>query len=127
MDTDIMVLKSFDEFLKYSFCASQEYQPLVLEPVRKQYIDETGKHISGQYVPGFGIQSGVMMAEKGIPYLKNCMDFYNQLHLPNDLIDIVVVKILAKFMEKYGYRYVIEDQNFSTYNIRITPPNVFPT
>lgn len=126
MDTDIMVLKSFDKFLQYSFCSSQEYQPLMLEPVREQYIDENGKRIAEQqYVPGLGIQSGVMMAEKGIPYLKDCMDFYNQLHLPENLMDIVVVKILAKFMEKYGYRYTIENQYFPIYNIRIAQPNVF--
>ena len=121
-----MVLKNFDEFLQYSFCSSQEYQPLMLEPVRKQYIDENGKRIAEQqYVPGLGIQSGVMMAEKGAPYLKDCMDFYNQLHLPENLMDIVVVKILAKLMEKYGYRYTTENQYLSAYNIRITQPNVF--
>lgn len=126
MDTDIMVLRSFDEFLKYSFCSAQEYQPWVFEPVRKQYIDENGKCIAGeQYVPGFGIQSGVMMAEKNIPYLKDCLDLYNSLHLPDNLMDIVVVKILAKKMEKYGYSYTTQDQYLSSYNMFIAAPCVF--
>lgn len=126
MDTDIMVLKNFDEFLKHSFCSSHEYQPWIFDTQKKQYVNENGKCIVGeQYVPGFGIQSGIMMAEKGIPFLKDCMDFYNQLHLPDNLMDIVVVKILAKLMEKYGYRYTIENLYFPIYNIRITPPYVF--
>lgn len=126
MDTDIMILKNFDEYLKYSFCSSQEYQPWIFDSVKEQYIDKQGKCIDQkQYVPGFGIQSGIMMAEKGIPYLKDCMDFYNQLHLPENLMDIVVVKILAKLMEKYGYRYITKDQYFPSYNIRITSPEIF--
>lgn len=126
MDTDIMVLRSFDEFLQYAFCSSQEYQPWVLEPVRSESVDSEGHRLpSVEYVPGLGIQSGVMMAEKGIPYLKDCMDFYNQLHLPQDLNSIVVVKILAKLMEPYGYRYITQDQYFPKYNIRIAVPSVF--
>lgn len=126
MDTDVMVLKSFDEFLKYSFCSSQEYQPWVLEPIKKDCIDGEGRRLpTVEYVSGLGIQSGVMMAEKGIPYLKDCMDFYNNLHLSKDLMSIVVVKILAKLMEKYGYRYTTEEQYLQEYNIRIAAPSVF--
>lgn len=65
------------------------------------------------------------MAEKGIPYLKDCMAFYNQLHLPDNSMDIVVVKILAKLMEKYGYLYIIENQYITNYNMRVTPSNIF--
>lgn len=126
MDTDVMVMKSFDEFLKYSFFSSQEYQPWVFDSVKQNFVDENGVCIdANNYVPGFGIQSGIMMAEKGISYMKDCFDFYNELHLPENLMDIVVVKILSKKMEKYGYRYTIEEQYLEQYNMRISCPHIF--
>lgn len=127
LDTDIMVLRNFDEFLKYSFCSAQEYQPWIFEPAKKKYVDEQGRCIvKEQYVQGLGIQSGVMMAEKGIPYLKDCLDFYNaSQHLPENLTDIVIVKILAKQMEKYGYRYIVGEQHLSSSNMLIAAPYVF--
>ena len=127
MDTDVLVLKRFDEFLQYSFCSSQEYYPRVFEPKKKQYVDEEGHCLVEEYVPGFGIQSGIMMAEKGIPFMKDCMDFYNSLHLPENLSDIIVCKILAKLMEKYGYRYILQDQLMQPYNMFIAAPYVFST
>lgn len=126
MDTDIMVLRNFDEFLQYSFCTSEEYQPWIFEPVKAEYVDSLGNRLVGKdYVQGLGIQSGVMMAEKGIPYLKDCLDFYNSLHLSKNLMDIVVVKILAKQMEKYGYRYIVQEQYLSPFNMFIAAPSVF--
>lgn len=125
MDTDIMVLKNFDEFLKYSFCSAQEYQPWIFESVKKQYVDADGRCFVKEYVPGFGIQSGIMMSEKGTPFMKDCMDFYNSLHLPEHLMDIVVVKILAKLMEKYGYRYTLQEQHLEPYNMFVAAPSVF--
>lgn len=126
MDTDIMVLKNFDEFLTYSFCTSEEYQPWVFEPVKKEYVDSNGYRLKGKdFVLGFGLQCGVMMAEKHTPYLKDCLDYYNTLHLPKEnLMDIVVGQIMSTRLEKYGFRYVVENQHISN-NMYIALPSVF--
>lgn len=126
MDTDILVLKNFDEFLKYSFCTSEEYQPWVFEPVKERYVDKNGKRKDEQeYVLGLGLQCGVMMAKKGTPYLKDCMDFYNTLHLPKkNLMDIVVGQTMSKHLEKYGFRYTTQNQHLSN-NMYIAAPTVF--
>jgi len=126
MDTDIIVLRPFDEFLKYSYCSCQEYQPWEFEKIKSQYVDKDGRRLPGvsKLVPGLGIQSGVMMAEKGSNYIMGCLDYYNQLHLPKNLGDIIVVRILSQQMEKYGYRYITEPQHFED-NILVDAPYVF--
>lgn len=126
MDTDIIVLRPFDEFLKYSFCSCQEYQPWIFEKEKTGFIDNNGVRLPGVegHVPGFGVQSGIMMAEAGSPYILDCLNFYNQLHLPKDLSEIIVCRILSQQMEKYGYRYTNERQLLAG-NILIESPDTF--
>lgn len=123
MDTDVIVLRPFEQFLNHSFFSCHEYQPWEFEPQKANYIDTTGKRLNGitQQVPGFGIQGGVMMAEKGSPFIRECLDYYNKLHLEGD---IIVCRLLSCLLEKYGYRYNKEAQNLSG-NIRIDAPKTF--
>lgn len=125
MDADIVVLKSFDKFLNYSYCSCQEYQPKVF-CTETPKVDAEGRRLRGvtELVEGMGIQSGVMMAEKGGRYIMDCLDFYNQLHLPERLSDIIVCRILSNQLEKYGYRYILPTQHLED-NILIESPNVF--
>lgn len=126
MDTDIIILKGFDEFLSYSFASCQEYQPWEFEKVKSEYIDTDGYRKPGttKPIPGMGIQSGVMMAEKGNPYIIDCLNFYNQMHFPKHLGDIIVCRILSQQMEKYGYRYITEPQHLD-HRILVEAPYVF--
>ena len=82
MDTDIIVLNSFDKFLDYSFCSCQEYQPWIFDDNRDKYLDENGKRLTGvtDFIPGMGIQSGVMMSEKGSPFILDCLQYYKSIH-----------------------------------------------
>lgn len=121
MDTDIITLKRFDPFLTYSFCSCQEYQPWV--KVEDKQIDENGYRIPGknQKVINLAIQSGVMMAEENCPFMQDCLDYYNDLHLEGD---IIICRILSLLMEKYGYRYILEKQILEN-NICVEQPHVF--
>ncbi len=128
MDTDIMVLKPFDEFLKYSFFSSQEFQPKVFDATQQAKLDHSGNllpNYKNQFIEGIGIQSGVMMAEKGCKFIQDCLKYYQQLHLPENLNDVIVVKILSKLLEPYGYRYTTQDQLLQLYNIRISEAAIF--
>lgn len=128
MDTDIMVLRSFDEFLKYSFFSSHEYQPWIFEKNKKEYVDERGYILGNkkdEHVPGLGIQSGVMMSEPKSPFMTDCLEYYNSIHLPKDLGKVIVVRLLSKILEKYGYRYTTDDLYLEKYNIRISAPTIF--
>lgn len=127
LDTDVMVLKPFDEFLAYSFFSSHEFFPESFDRVRDKWVDSMGNRLESAEgnVPDFGIQSGVMLCEAGCGYMKDMLDIYNTLHLPEDLSTIIIPHLLAKTLEKYGYRYVPEDVVLEPHNIRISAPTVF--
>ncbi|MDR2406553.1 MAG: mannosyltransferase, partial [Bacteroidales bacterium] len=42
MDTDVKVMKSFDEFLKYDFFTSHEYHPYIYEQCSKHDVSPEG-------------------------------------------------------------------------------------
>lgn len=125
MDTDIIVLRPFDEFLKYSFCSCQEYQR-DFDELKKGRVDDNGLRLPNVpgLIHGFGIQSGIMMAEKGCPYIMDCLNYYKQLHMPDNLGEIIVCCILSQQMEKYGYRYITERQVLEG-NILVDTPSTF--
>lgn len=127
MDTDIIALKSFDPFLHHSFCSCQEYQPWIFEENKKDFIDHNGTRLPEvkEFVPGMGIQSGVMMSEKGSPFIVECLNYYKSIpYRPDAWNDIIVCRILAQLMEKYGYRYTLEPQHLDT-GILVEAPHVF--
>lgn len=127
MDTDIIVLKSFDKYLDHSFCSCQEYQPWIFDENRNDYLDAEGNRLHGitELIPGMGIQSGVMMSEKGSPYMMDCLKYYQSLHYEQQQWgDIVVCRILSRLMEKYGYRYTNSPQHLET-NILVEAPHIF--
>lgn len=125
LDTDIIVLRPFDEFLKYGFCSCQEFQPWVFSnDVANLNADGTRKEGFNGHIKGLGIQSGVIMAEKGHPYMMDCLDYYNNLHLPERMEEIIVCRILSQLLEKYGYRYINQRQVLKE-NILIDQPSTF--
>ena len=127
MDTDIIVLNSFDKFLDYSFCSCQEYQPWIFDDNRDKYLDENGKRLTGvtDFIPGMGIQSGVMMSEKGSPFILDCLQYYKSIHFEQQQWNnIVVCRILSWLMEKYGYRYTNSPQLLDTH-ISVEAPHIF--
>ncbi len=125
MDSDVLVMKSYDEFRKYSFVSCQEYQPKMLEGVRDKYLNANNERICDE-VPGIGIQAGILGAETGCPYLKECLDFYNSLEFDVEkLQSLVIVGKMARVLEPFGYKYILEPQYLEDSNIMIEAPHVF--
>ena len=105
----------------------QKYQPWIFDDNRKNYLDTEGNRLPGitEFIPGMGIQSGVMMSEKGSPYMMDCLKYYQSLHYEQQQWgDIVVCRILSRLMEKYGYRYTNSPQHLET-NILVEAPHIF--
>lgn len=125
LDTDVRVFRPFDEFLIYSFFTSQEYIANSFDPAR---IDKDGNRVVDGVVRGIALQSGVMGSVAGIPYLKDCLDHYAKLEFNiSAKEEFIIVDIIAKLMEKYGYRYTLERQYLSDHNILICEPETFST
>ena len=114
MDTDVKVMKSFTPFLKYDFFTSHEVHPFFYEKREQDKIcqDKTLKDMN-YLVEGFGVQAAIMGSISGLPYLKECLDYYATLHFDlehNDKNDYVIGKHITRLILKYGYRFIDEDQ-----------------
>lgn len=100
MDTDVIVRKTFNEFLKYDFFSSHEVWP----------VPRNGRETSFNF---FSVQGAIMGGIAGHPYLKECLDKYHELtfdltnHSKNDyLIGFIITPIILK----YGYKRDDKDQ-----------------
>ncbi|MDD6111608.1 MAG: glycosyltransferase, partial [Prevotellaceae bacterium] len=66
LDSDVVLLKRFDDFLDNSFFSSMEYHTAQIEKCgTMQYIDAEGRRTADKYIEGIQIQAAVMGAEKG--------------------------------------------------------------
>lgn len=117
LDSDVMVLKSFDEFLQYGFFSAVEYIPDNVEcfKVNERFLNSDGtRKINVPYVHGIGIQAAIMGSVKGHPYIKACLEYYQKLHFQMnkgyDNMAIIAPNIYALNAESFGFKYKNEDQ-----------------
>ena len=129
LDTDVIIKKRLDKFLVHDFFASVEYHPeIIYEKNTLSLIDENG--VSREPFtakPGIGIQAAVLGGIQGHPFLKECLNWYEDNHfiLSNGKYNNVVIApdIYAMVAEKFGFRYIDELQNLG--NIIILPSETF--
>lgn len=117
-DSDVKVLKSFDGFLDHTFFSSLEYHPTQVErDGSMSMIDGNGRRIKDGFVSGIQIQAAVMGAEKGCPFVRDVLDWYdnNKFVLPDGTKanDIISPYIYARVAEKYGFIYKDVDQDLT--------------
>lgn len=115
MDSDVLVKKSFDEFLNHKFFSSLEYHPTVVEKNSDlSMLDAEGRRIKDGYLSAVGIQAAVMGAEKGSQFVKDVIDWYADKTFIDEngdvKMDVVSPQIYAHVAEKYGFRYLDKDQ-----------------
>ncbi len=116
LDSDVMLLKKFDVFLDNSFFSSMEYHPKHVEKYGfMQYISPEGHRTADVYIEGIQIQAAVMGAEKGCPFVKEVLDWYQDKHLVNEdgslMTNIISPLIYARVAEKLGFIYKDVDQS----------------
>ena len=108
LDSDVILLKRFDDFLNNSFFSCMEYHPIQIEKCgTMNYIDSDGKRIADKYIEGIQIQAAVMGAEKGNPFVKEVMDWYSDKHFVNEdgtiCTNVLSPYIYARVAEKIGF------------------------
>ena len=118
MDTDIYLLKRFDEFLKYPIVFFMETNAKRWE-LSKSYelVNPDGYCLyPDRFVKGRQIQAAMFMAEKGHWCLKEIIDYYRTAHFLHDDgslgTDLISPWIYSKVLERFGFRYVDKDQYF---------------
>lgn len=83
LDSDVEVLKNFDKYLNHKMFVGTE--PYILN--EKVFYD---------------IEAAIMGAEKGHPFLRECLDEYNSMHYA-DKEQETICHLMARHLEKYGY------------------------
>jgi hypothetical protein len=111
LDTDVFVLKKFDNFLEYGFFTSVEYSGGIVSECNSNKLlnsDGTSKN-PGTEIPGIQLQAAVMGGVKGHPFLYDCLQFYKDRHFIMDngeyFNKIIAPSIYAIIAEKYGFVY----------------------
>lgn len=112
MDTDVLVKKSFDPMLSNGFFTAIEYHPEMIEAdeLADKRLDADGTNrFPGERVPGLGLLSAVLGAEKGHPYIAEAMKFYQKRHFIQEdgswYIKEIAPDVLALAAEKFGLKY----------------------
>lgn len=129
LDSDVKILKPFDDFLDNSFFSSMEYHPTQVEKDGSaQYIDQDGHRIADKFISGIQIQAAVMGAEKGCPFVGEVLDWYQDKHFVrvdgSMATDVLSPYIYARIAEKHGFVYKDIDQQLDG-RIRIYPSETF--
>jgi hypothetical protein len=118
LDSDVLVLKNFDEFLKHDFFTSIEIEKKGKN--LNKYQDWTNDLNNITVVSNCGLQAGIFGAVSGHPYLKDCMEWYknNSIFLPDgemrDLRNIKAPDVQAAVAQKYGFKYIYGEQRLDS-------------
>lgn len=128
-DSDVKVLKRFDEFLHHGFFSCVEHHPFMVERDGSlKHIDKNGKRITDEYISGIEIQAAVMGAEKGNPFVEKVLEWYQDKHFvkPDGSMgmDVIAPQIYARIAEQFGFRYQDIDQ-FLADNMMIYRSEIF--
>ena len=115
LDSDVKILKSFDEFLNYKFFTSLEYHSKQIEMTgAMDMIDDRGNRIKEGFVSGIQIQAAVMGSEAGCQFVKDVLDDYEKREFiypeGSNGTGVISPFVYARVMEKYGFKYLDKDQ-----------------
>lgn len=129
LDSDVKVLKPFDDFLNDNFFSCLEYHPAQIEKDgAMDMIDAEGHRITDGFVSGIMIQAAVMGAEKGSPFVKDVIDWYHEHPFigadGEPAVGVVSPEIYARVAEKRGFVYKDKDQDLGD-GIKIYRSEVF--
>lgn len=116
LDSDVKVMKRFDCFLHHGFFSSMEYHPFMIERDGSlNLLDQDGRRTADRYISGIEMQAAVMGAEKGHPFPKQVLDWYQDKHFFKEDgtlgLDVIAPQIYARIAEDYGFRYKDENQS----------------
>jgi mannosyltransferase OCH1-like enzyme len=130
MDTDVKVLRSFDEsWFYYDFFSANEYHPGLFDVEGMKKLNENYlPHNLEENIDGFAVLSAIMGSEAKHPFLKDCIDVYEKINFINsdnsiDISKVIIGEIISKVAINYGYVYQDKKQVLKE-NMLILPSNV---
>jgi len=129
-DSDILVRKSIDDFLRHEMFIPVEYHPgIAASEGAVDLLDEAKRPLRrGTNIPGIGLQAAVFGARAGHPFLRACMDFYEGRDFVQPdgslFIDPIAPGIYAQTAEAFGFVYDDRAQHLDG-NVTVVPSRFF--
>lgn len=116
MDTDIYVYQRFDKFLEHRAFSGIEF-----------WAPEFYKSLRCKKIRGIGVDSAILGAEKGHPWIKDILSFYEGkvfIDKPEYFMKIIMPMVITEVSMKYGFRYAPSFQVLEE-GIHLYPHDVF--
>lgn len=118
LDSDVFVRKNMDFVLQNRAFSAIECYPQLVESIREQdLVDANGiKRNPQDRIHGIQIQAAILGSEKGHPFFRDCMSYYENRHFTvgEDGVPFeteISPIVLAGVAEKYGFRYIDCEQD----------------
>lgn len=117
MDTDIKVLKRIDAYMHYRFFTAMEYHEdnVRLLNIKEKLTSDGFKKNPSDIIRDICIESSIFAAEKQHPFIGDCLNYYKDRHFilsDNSFYDQIIVPVIMGLeAEKYGLRYINEEQD----------------
>ena len=139
LDTDVIVRKRFDDLLSHDFFSGIEwhYGMLRKKYVRKLQYREKIPAIFPD-APWIGIQAAIMGSIPAHPFIKDCLDWYQdnehaiqpaKIKTDVDIFEVLAPEVYATIALKYGFQYENVQQellnNMAIYPSSILAGNVY--
>lgn len=128
LDTDVMIYKSLDPFLKYDFFTSIELHPDMFYKIGSKQLNSDYLPIDNNVsVEGLGLLAAALGSVPKNPYIKECMDYFGNRHFIKEdgTLDEAFINpaVMPQLLIKYGFVYKDELQLLDN-NMIVLPSNV---
>lgn len=124
MDSDVRVKDSLEQFMDHRFFSAMEVHDYHPDP---DLVDSQGQALTDRGIPGMCFQAALMGSEPGHPFLKDCMDYYQEAHFTISSETAMKIPIApdiyATKARKYGFRYLNQEQHLDK-DMAIYPSNI---
>lgn len=131
LDSDVLVRKSLDFARNNRAFSAIEFFPQLAEAaINEGLVDLEGNKLqSDATIHGIQIQAAILGAEKGHPFFKECLDYYNNHHFTTEYNGIpredqISPIVMAGIAEKYGFKYLDKEQTLAE-GFRLYPSKLF--
>jgi len=130
LDSDVYLRKSLDFCCSNKAFTAVECFPDLMEKIYSSgQVDKDGVRKNDvEYINGIQLQAAILGAEKGHPFMKECMDSYKGKHfiMPDGGLNDKVIApfIFARIAESYGFRYKDEEQDLA-HGLKVYPSVLF--
>lgn len=131
LDSDVLVRKKMDFVLDNRAFSAVEFFPHLAEKAWGDgLVSKNGeKLVPEAKIHGIQIQAAILGAEKGHPFFKECMEYYNSRHFTTESDgvpreDQISPIVMAGIAEKYGFKYVDREQDLAE-GFKLYPSTMF--